>query len=108
MILFKKFHIEPIKAGTKISTRRKGKKRWREGSIHQCYTKLPFSKGGAIPFAPVRIERVYEQSLGEMTEQDAKKEGGYTLDEFRKRWAEMHGFWNPTETVWVVEFHLAR
>ena len=104
MILFKTKHITLILLGLKIVTRRKGKRRWREGAIHQCYTELPLR--GSKPFARVRIERVYEQELGVMTEEDAQKEGQYTLSEYRKGWKMMHGSWRTREKVWVVEFRL--
>lgn len=104
MILFKEKHVTLIKIDLKTATRRKGKRRWKEGAVHQCYTELPIR--GGKPFARVQIERVYEQELGAMTEEDAKKEGWYTLSEFRKLWRDMHGTWRPREKVWVVEFRL--
>lgn len=105
MILFKGWHVTLIKTGLKTATRRKGKRRWKEGATHQCYTRLPFR--GAEPFASVKIERVYEQELGAMTEEDAQREGWYTLSEFRELWRGMHGSWRPREKVWVVEFQIA-
>jgi hypothetical protein len=51
--------------GTKTVTRRRGKKRWNVGAIHQCYTRPPFAKGGAEPFARVRIVSVqHERRVG--------------------------------------------
>jgi hypothetical protein len=102
VIIFKKKHVTLINTGLKTVTRRKGKRRWKEGAVHQCYTELPLS--GGKPFARVRIERVYEQELGAMTEADASKEGGYTLSEFRQLWRDINGAWRPSENVWVVEF----
>ncbi len=106
MILFKQEHVEPIRLGLKTVTRRKGKRRWREGVVHKCYTKMPFTKGGAEPFAHVEIMEVYQQELGLMTGLDADHEGLYTLAEYRRLWEEMYGSWNPDEVVWVVEFEL--
>jgi hypothetical protein len=39
-------------------------------------------------------------------EEDAKKEGGYTFEEFRHVWEEINGFWDPDEVVTVYEFKL--
>lgn len=104
MILFTTCNAVLVDTGLKTATRRKGKRRWKIGAIHQCYTELPLR--GGKPFARVRVERVYEQELWEMTEDDAKKEGWYTLSEFQQLWREIHGAWRSEEKVWVVEFAL--
>ena len=41
-----------------------------------------------------------------MTEEDAKAEGFNSLEEFKKVWIEIHGYWDPDEEVWVYEFKL--
>ncbi len=43
-----------------------------------------------------------------MTEEDAKKEGGYSLKEFKEVWRDINGAWDPELEVWVVEFELYR
>lgn len=106
MLLFKPPHATLTCRGLKTATRRKGARRWRVGAVHKCYTRVPFARGGSKPFAAIRILSVERQTLGDMTEDDARKEGGYTLAEFRQLWCEMHGGWNPCEEVWVVEFRL--
>lgn len=55
----------------------------------------------------IRVIDVYEQLLGEMTEEDAVREGGYTLDEFREKWEEINDGWDPEQLVWVVEIEYA-
>lgn len=102
MILFTTANAILVDTGMKTATRRRGKRRWKEGAIHKCYMKLPLS--GGKPFARVRIDRVYEQELGEMTAKEAQKEGWYTLSEFRRLWREIHGAWRPNEKVWAIEF----
>ncbi len=108
MILFKQAHVELIMRGLKTVTRRKGLRRWKVGAVHKCYTKPPFTKGGAEPFAQVKILKVYQQELGLMTGLDADHEGGYTLTEYLRLWERMYGSWDPEEVVWVVEFELHR
>jgi hypothetical protein len=39
-----------------------------------------------------------------MTEEDALKEGDFTLSEFKSLWKNLCGIWNENEVVWVIEF----
>ena len=55
-------------------------------------------------FATLTIENVTRKRLGNFTEEDAKREGGYTLEEFKQVWETLHGTWNPQEKVYVIEF----
>lgn len=89
-----------ILEGKKTATRRL-KGRYRLGSIQAVQTRF-FERARAR----IRILRKYRQALGAMREEDARKEGGYTLPEFRDVWREIHGCWDPTEIVWVYEFAL--
>jgi hypothetical protein len=102
-MLFETHHIKLIVDGEKTATRR----RWDssqviEGNSYRACESL-FTPREESP-AYIVVNDVYQEQLGEMTEQDAQKEGRYSLDEFRTLWKEMHGEWNPQETVWVVEF----
>lgn len=100
MLLFRERHKATILAGIKTATRRNwSTRRAVPGATHQCRTEL-FGE----PFAHVLIERVYRQRLGEMTDVDARREGGYTLEEFRELWREMNDDYDPDLVVWVVEF----
>jgi hypothetical protein len=56
----------------------------------------------------LRVLDVSRKKLGDFTAQDAKQEGGYTLEEFKRVWRKLHGEWNPEETVSVVEFKVER
>jgi hypothetical protein len=96
-------HREAILAGIKTVTRRR-KVWYREGQVVPAATKF-FER----PFARLRIERIYRQRLGDMTEEDARREGGHTLDYFRKVvWpAVSRGRpFDPDEEVYVVEFRV--
>ena len=57
-------------------------------------------------YLPERIfvKRLWVQRLGDMTIEDAKKEGFSSLDKFRESWIDIYGFWNEDMHVWVVEF----
>ncbi len=59
-------------------------------------------------FADLEITNVSRKRLGDFDEEDAKREGGYTLSEFKEVWKSLHGEWNPNESVYIIRFRLAR
>lgn len=102
-MLFSDEHIQLLLDGEKTETRR----RWDEsqvieGNSYRATTDL-FTPRTDAP-AYITVESVYKEQLHEITDDDAEAEGGYTVEEFRQLWKEMHGEWNPEETIWVVEF----
>ena len=108
MILFKPEHVDMILSGQKYQTRRQGRRRWKVGGIHACYTRPPFAKGGAKPFCRVRILDVHPQPLGSMALWEAKAEGYPTRDLFVDAWTRINGpnSWAPRLPVWVVTFEV--
>lgn len=106
-LLFKPRHVEAIRTGTKTATRRAWQDAYPrpvEGSIRAAVTELFTSDEDADCY--IRIERVYQEPLGELTEADARKEGGYSVAEFREAWEQINGpgSWDPEMVVDVVEF----
>ena len=101
MILFKPEHVEPIQKNIKTQTRRKGKCRWKLGSIHQA--KLNFKKGSK-PFANLRIMAVRQEPLGTITLEDAHREGYPSVEAYKKVFQQIYGTWTPEEMIWVVYF----
>lgn len=98
-IPFMPVHVEPIRKGIKTQTSRKGlDPRIRIGAKIEAYTK----------FAELRVVDLARKKLGDFTEEDAEREGGYTLEEFRRAWKKLHGEWNPNETVNVVKFKVEK
>jgi len=92
-------HVQPIRKGTKTQTSRKGlDPRIRIGARLDAYTK----------FAELRVVDLKRKKLGDFTEEDARREGGYTLEEFKKVWKKLHGEWNADETVNVIGFQVER
>jgi len=75
------------------------------GGVYPCQTSL-FQPNEEVEVF-IRATDVYKQKLKDMTEEDARKEGGYTLEEFKRVWKEINGSWDPDLEVWVVEFELA-
>jgi ParB family chromosome partitioning protein len=55
-------------------------------------------------FADLRIASIERKRLRYYDEQDAKREGGYTLGEFKERWKRMHGEWDENQLVYVIHF----
>lgn len=88
-------HVKPMRNGIKVQTSRKTlDPKIRVGARVEAYTR----------FAELRITEISRKRLGDFTEEDAKREGGYTLEEFKKVWKKLHGEWNANETVNVVKF----
>lgn len=102
-MLFRKHHIQMIIDGTKTQTRRI----WKTphavvGRIHPARTNYYQKK---VDCPKIKILKVYTQPLGEMTEEDAQKEGGYTLERFKQIWLKINRVpLDPNEVVHVVEF----
>jgi ParB family chromosome partitioning protein len=103
-IPFRLRHAEMIKKGVKTQTSRKG---------------LPDSniRPGATIFASIyepkflklKVRGIEKKRLGDFTAEDAEREGGYTLAEFKKVWAEIHEEgWNDNQLVQVIKFDVLK
>ncbi len=98
-LLFKKQYIQQIIAGTKTATRRAKRPMVKKGGVY--HIRLNF-----FNYLPdrIRVDRLYTQSLGEMTHDDVTMEGHSSLQDYQEEWAEIYGFWDDKQLVWVVEF----
>ena len=95
---FSRAHADAILKGSKSQTSRKSKDpRIQPGAI---------VRGAITHFADLKIVDVQRKRLGDFDEEDARREGGYTLEEFKDVWRNLHGEWNPDETVYVIEFEV--
>ena len=97
---FSKAHADAILKQIKTQTSRKAK----DSRLQRGVT----VRAQVTHFADLEIEDVYRKKLGEFDDEDARREGGYTLDEFKEVWKALHGEWNPNESVFVIRFRLAR
>ncbi len=97
---FSKLHADEIVKGVKTQTSRKAKDpRLQVGSIVRAQI---------THFADLEIKKVSRKKLGDFTEEDAKREGGYTLEKFKQVWENLHGKWNPEEYVYVIQFEFLK
>lgn len=116
LVLFKDYHIPLIREHEKTVTRRVWKDEYNrpvEGSVHQAASASMVPEDAEIDSPMllsneectcfVRIGEVYPEPLGDMTDEDAQKEGDYeTVEEFRESWIEINGSWDPELVVDVV------
>jgi ParB family chromosome partitioning protein len=58
--------------------------------------------------AQLRITSVERKKLRYFTEEDASREGGYTLTEFKEGWKKTHGEWDEDQLVYIVRFERLR
>jgi ParB/RepB/Spo0J family partition protein len=96
---FRISHMDPILNGTKTQTSRKGipdPKVHVGAKIHAAVWEPHF--------AELRITSIDRKRLGNFTEEDARREGGYTLEQFKEVWKNLHGEWNENESVFVIRF----
>jgi hypothetical protein len=98
-LLFKKNYVEQIIRGEKTATRRPSRPMVKAGGAYRI-------RIGFFDSLPdmIKVNRLYEQGLGDMTDEDAAKEGAPSLEEFRREWTKLYGTWDDQSTVWVVEF----
>ena len=90
---------EPLLRGMKTQTSRTG-------------VPDPKIKAGAIVRAAIwephvadlRISSVERKRLKYFDEEDAKREGGYTLEQFKKLWKKTRGEWDEDQLVYVIHF----
>jgi ParB/RepB/Spo0J family partition protein len=100
---FRLSHMQPIIDGSKMQTSRKGipDPKVKVGAVIQAAVWEPH-------FADLEITSIEKKRLGQFTEEDAKREGGYTLDEFKNVWKGIHGNWNDRDLVYVIQFKRTR
>lgn len=96
---FRLDHMEPILKGVKTQTSRKGiaDPKVKIGAIIHASVWEPH-------FASLRVISIERKRLKDFDEEDAQREGGYTLEEFKKVWKDIHEEWNDEDFVYVIHF----
>jgi len=99
-VAFTHRHYQAVVEGSKTrTTRRRPDPRIVPGAI---------VRADVIQFADLEITDVVRKRLADFTEEDAREEGGYTLEEFRDLWRRSYGAWSPDEVVSILRFTVAR
>ncbi|HHW36468.1 MAG TPA: ASCH domain-containing protein [Bacillales bacterium] len=88
--------VEKVLNGLKTATRRNG----RYADIGEVMT---------LEGQDFVVEKVYSQSLGELTDEHARQEGFANVEEYKQSILSMHSGmpWLPQMRVWVHEFRRA-
>jgi len=58
--------------------------------------------------ADLHITSVERKKLRYFNEEDAKRDGGCTLAQFKKRWKETNGQWDDDQLVYIIRFERAK
>jgi len=100
-MIFSEEHIRLVLEGKKTQTRRRHVHILKVGRVYRIQRSW-------YEWTNIRIliTRAFQQRLGDITAEEAQKEGGYTIEKFRKVWEEINGDWDPLEVVWVYEFRI--
>jgi len=99
MVLFKRPLIMLILQGRKTQTRRIHKRELHVGHVYPITWRW-FTK----PEGHILITRKFRQKLGEISEQDVRKEGFDKREDFKAAWVKINGEWTPDKVVIVYEF----
>ena len=100
-MLFKKPLLAKVLDGSKTQTRRTHKRTLKAGHTYGVRCRR-YDRSAAR----IRILRASKEPLGNITEEDARKEGFESVEEFRKAWIEINGTWEPERKVTVYDFQL--
>jgi hypothetical protein len=97
--LFKRELLRKVLEGQKTQTRRIHKVTLKPGRTYAARC-TRFEKAQAR----ILITAARQEKLGDITQEDARKEGFTSPEAFKQAWTEMHGDWNPDQIVTVYDF----
>lgn len=92
-----------IRDGKKTMTRRVHRYTLQAGHVYKV--KLNWYKYIDPPLS-IWVTHSTKQRLGDISTEDALKEGGYTVEQFKEIWAKINGSWTPDLVVNVYEFQV--
>jgi ParB family chromosome partitioning protein len=101
-ITFRLAEAEPVKRGlkTQITQKNAPDSKIKPGALIRGTVLEPH-------FVDLRIVSVERKRLKYFTNEDGRKEGGYTLEEFKKQWKARYGDWNENELIYIIHFEKA-
>ncbi|TET57436.1 MAG: ASCH domain-containing protein [Promethearchaeota archaeon] len=101
-MLFKKHHVNMIKSGIKTETRRNWKKQMvKMNGIYSVQIKMFQPK---IDCELIKVKYIFMQKLKDITKEQALKEGYNSIEEFKKIFENINGFWDDELEVFVIGF----
>ncbi len=105
MIRFAERQVRKILAGEKRYTRINVPCPW---SVGEVITAVRMVEDIDRPFASLKITRIFEHTLAELTDDDARLEGYANRAEFFDAWKSIHESFSQDDKVWAIEFELVR
>jgi len=104
-LVFPPDEVRLVQYGSKVILIRPLRKtRMRAGSVYEAKLSVVSDRS----FARLLITDVYRRRLGDISEEEAVRDGAASLQEFRGAWEAAHSGWNPSEIVRVIEFQVLR
>lgn len=99
--MFKRHLLEKVLSGEKTQTRRISKRKYKIGKEYRLRKDWYHYYDHRIKIIDRREER-----LGDITEEDAVREGFNSVKDFKKAWININGIWDPDIIVHVYDFEL--
>jgi hypothetical protein len=93
--------------GQKTQTRRSTERK-RGRRVYEIGDRVGIQPGYKPPVAYVIFTSRCKQEIGDITEEDARKEGFANVEEFKQAWLKLYDNWDSTLEVWVYDFVLEK
>lgn len=104
-MLFRPEHVEMILSRTKTQTRRAWKRPMAKvGGIYKVKTRMLSKEYYCL----IEVVGLGAERLGDITEEDVRKEGYGSISEYMDVWERINGrgSWQPEKVVYVIDFRL--
>jgi hypothetical protein len=106
-MMFKKALLEKVLSGEKTQTRRSTQRK--PGvRVYEVGEIVGIRAGYTKYTAYIRITGKRKDKIGNITEDDARKEGFASIEDFKQTWVRIAGKWTPGLIVWVYDFVLVQ
>lgn len=103
-MIFTPSSIEKIKSGQKTETRRIWKRpHVKVGGVYGTRASRRDKETGSTR---IRVTEVRQEFLGDVDSGATHREGFSSVEDFMAVWKQLHGEWNPKQTVYVVRFEV--
>lgn len=74
------------------------------GGIYKAQLKM-YSKNY---FAKIKVNKLFKQKLCDMTQEDVKREGYNSIQDFQTIWTKINDKWEAEAEPYVIEFEVMR